>query len=74
MHHPPLVVENKFRGLNKIPLFLPPGADQVALFTADAVRNREWQPSRYLRRFSVPSEVAAVMVVPSWVNASKRSA
>ncbi len=51
MHHPPLVVENKFRGLNKIPLFLPPGADQVALFTADAVRNREWQPSRYLRRF-----------------------
>ena len=51
MHHPPLVVENKLRGLNKVPLFLPPGADQVALFTADAVRNRKRQPSRHLRRF-----------------------
>ena len=51
MHHPPLVVENKLRGLNEIPLFLPPGADQVALFTADTVRHRKRQPSRYLRCF-----------------------
>jgi hypothetical protein len=51
MHQPPLVVENKLRGLNKITLFFPPGANQVALFTGDAVRNWKRQSCRHLRRF-----------------------
>jgi hypothetical protein len=33
------MIENKLRGLNKIAFLIPPGANQVALLTGNAVGN-----------------------------------
>ena len=51
MHYPPLVVENKFRRLDKIPFFIPPGTDLVALLPAYTVSHRKRQACSHFRRF-----------------------
>ena len=43
MHDPPLVIENKLRGLNKVAFFLPPGAYQIALLAGYIVGYRKGQ-------------------------------
>ncbi len=51
MHHPALVIEDEFRGLDKIPPFIPPGTHQLTLFAGDAVGHGERQAGAYLAGF-----------------------
>ena len=51
MHYPPLVIEDKFRRLDKIPFFIPPGTDLIALLPAHTVGHRKRQACSHFRCF-----------------------
>jgi hypothetical protein len=51
VHHAAFVIENEFRGLDKITLFVPPGTNGVPLLSADAVSNRKGQVRTYFFGF-----------------------